>query len=154
MIASGANSEKATIFDFSVNLYSTGHSLIKAGSQGMYQSKTKGWVVNKSARLPKPDLVWFAKPDDSVSIRPVKYTSAQNSGYVIAGVPMVDAAQLLLATLEGESLQVSIQYKGDRLHQVMGFRGSMSEKDKDAYSACVSGLLKRMEQEVPKEDEK
>ena len=149
MVGSMEGEAKATVFDFSLNVYSDGYGLIKAGSQAMRFSKTKGWDFDgKNARMPRPVLVWMAKRDDSVSIRPLRYTSADNKGYVIAPTDMADAAKLLFATVEGEPLQVSIQYASDRFHQVMGFRAAMNQDDRDSVTECINGLAKRVEKEI------
>ena len=149
MVGSMEGEGKATVFDFSLNVYSDGYGLIKAGSQALRFSKAKGWGFDgKNARTPGPVLVWMAKRDDSVSVRPLRYTSADNKGYVIAPTDMADAAKLLFATVEGEPLQISIQYAGDRLHQVIGFRAVMSQDDRDAVVECVNGLAKRMDKDM------
>lgn len=149
MLGAMTGDDKATLFDFSLNIYSDGYGLIKAGSQAMQHSRSKGWNFdNKSARSPGPNLVWLAKRDDTVAVRPAKYLNAENKGYVIAPVGFAEAAQLLLSTVEADPIQVSIQYEMDRIHRVMGFKAEMSKDDQEAVLACITGLSKRMRSEL------
>ena len=149
MLGAMAGDDKATVFDFSLNVYSDGYGLVKAGSQTMRHSKSKGWDFDsKSARMPGPKLVWLAKRDDTVSVRPEKYLNAENKGYVIAPVGFVEASQLLFSTVDADPLQVSIQYEMDRIHRVMGFKADMSKDDQEAVLACITGLTKRMRSEL------
>lgn len=149
MLGAMTSDDKATVFDFSLNVYSDGYGLVKAGTQSMQHTKSKGWNFDsKNARMPGPTLVWFAKRDDSVFLRPAKYVNAENKGYVIAPVGFVEASQILFATVDADPLQVSIQYDADRVHRVMGFRAEMSKDDQEAVLACITGLTKRMRSEL------
>lgn len=150
MAAEMVEDDKANIYDFSVNVWNSAHGLIKAGSQTMTLSKKKEWNRDSlKPRLPGPNLVWIAKRDDSVALRPTKYIKGENAGFVLGGEDAVKTVALLLAAAQGEPMQVSMQYNQDRVHRVIGFRSNLSQDDQSALQECIAALLKRMEAEGP-----
>lgn len=143
--------DKAVVYDFSANIYNTGHGVIKAGSHSMVFFAKTGWdMEGKKARAPGPKLVWLAKRDDSAAIRPEKYIKAESAGFVMGGASLESTVELLFATADGEPMQISMEYASDRIHRVIGFQANMTQDDRQAFGACVSGLMKRMEAELMK----
>lgn len=117
----------------------------------LFSPKT-GWdMAGKKARTPGPKLVWLAKRDDSVAIRPEKYIKAESEGFVMGGASLESTIELLFATAEGDPMQVSMEYASDRIHRVMGFQAKMTQDDRQAFGSCVGGLMKRMEAELTKQ---
>lgn len=142
--------EKALLYDFSANVWSTADGMIKAGSQYVSYSKSKGWDFSgMEARDPGPDLFWFAKRDDSISIRPPKYIEAENKGFKLAASPPAETMRLVMAASRGDPMQVSMQYYADRIHRVVAFRSTMSQDDQDTVNECFGALIKRMNKENP-----
>lgn len=146
LLMAAQGESKALVYDFSVALWNTTQGMIKAGSASINYSKTKGWDVNKRIiRKPGPNLIWIAKRDDSVSLRPSKYINAETDGFVLSAAPGADTMELIVMASRGEPMQVSFQYPNERLHTVMGFRTTMSKDDQQAVLDCMGGLLKRLE---------
>lgn len=129
--------KKATLYDFSVNIWNFAQGMVKAGSHTYRNAKSK-------TRLPGPDIFWIAKRDDSAAIRPKNYTKAENSGFVLGGADPLPVIQVLMGVIEGAPLQFSMQYPGDRISQVVGFRSTMGTDERDAMHECLGALIKRM----------
>lgn len=148
VVAAAQGDSKAILYDFSVGLWNTAHGLVKAGSATVNYSNGKGWDFEKAVtRKPGPNLIWLAKRDDSVSIRPLKYVNTKPDGFVLAAAPGADTMELIVMASRGEPMQVSFQYPSDPLHKVIGFRTTMSKDDQQAVLDCFGGLLKRLEAE-------
>jgi len=150
MVGAMSTDNKATVFDFSVNIWNTADGLIKAGSKSMAFDKKKGWDTDKLAtRTPGPTMFWIATRDDSVSLRPTRYFKGENVGYVLGGEDGAKTLRLLLAATQGDPLQASMQYDADRIHRVIGFRTKLSEDEQSAMKECLAALMKRMEADNP-----
>lgn len=147
---SGEN--KATVYDFSVNLWDSADGMMKAGSQTMFYKKS-GWdLKNLAVRRPGPESYWLAKRDQSLSLHPVKYLKGEDAGYVLGGTDGAQAMHMLYAIMGGDPMQVSLSYKGDRYNNVVAFKNAMNEDDKAILQGCLAGLLKTMDAEAERLD--
>lgn len=129
--------KKAALYDFSVNIWNFAQGMVKVGSHTYSNGKSK-------TRVPAPEAFWIAKRDDSAAIRPKNYTKAENAGFILGGADPLPAIQILMGVIEGAPLQFSMQYPGDRISQVVGFRSTMTSDERDAMHECLGALIKRM----------
>ena len=134
------NNKKATLYDFSVNIWNFAQGMVKVGSHTYTNAKSK-------TRLPGPEIFWIAKRDDSAAIRPKMYTKAQNPGFVLGDADPLAVTQILMGAIEGVPLQFSLQYPGDRISHVVSFRSTMASDERDTMHECLGALIKRMKAE-------
>lgn len=131
---------KATLYDFSVNIWNFAQGMVKAGSHTYLNAKSK-------TRIPGPQLFWIAKRDDSAAIRPDSYIKAETPGFVLGDANALAVTQVLMGVIEGVPMQFSLQYPGERISPVVSFRSSMTSDDRDAMHECLGALIKRMKTE-------
>lgn len=132
--------KKATLYDFSVNIWNFAQGMVKAGSHTYLNAKSK-------TRVPGPQLFWIAKRDDSAAIRPESYIKAETPGFILGGADALAVTQVLMGVIEGAPMQFSLQYPGERISPVVGFRSSMTSDERDAMHECMGALIKRMRTE-------
>ena len=68
----------------------------------------------------------------------------------MGGLEVTSAFDHIYAMVTGERMQFALRYKNERMDKVIAISAKLTESDSQAFTACATGLLKRMRDKTPK----
>ena len=152
VVAAMEENQKSIAYDFSITMSEDAFSLMKAGAYSVPFDRRSGWDVAKmKPRLPGPDTFWIGKRDDSVTLKPAKYTKSEDAGFALGGADGVVAAKILWAIAKQEPMQISLHYSGAKYDDIVAFQANVAADDRATFDSCFAGLYKRMVKKMPEE---
>ena len=148
--------EKPTLieaYDFSINLRADMFGgLLKAGKSTTTRADLiKGKLASRIV-MPAPVAFWIAQESDGKALMPSKVIPAETPGYILASGELVQTWQAILAIIHGERMQFAVRYKNQGYDTVVSFAGKLKEEELKPLSACLDGMLERLQSETPETD--
>jgi hypothetical protein len=138
------------LYDFSLGIWKDGTVLFKAGSYFLPPNGKGGWDIKKlKLKTPGPTSFWAAKRDDSTAARPTTYVKSEDPGFSLGMPEAKPGMEVVYAIAHGEPIQVALRYGAGNRERIIAFQEGLQENDMRAFSACMTGLIKRMETSLP-----
>lgn len=137
-------------YDFSVNIRAELFGgLIKAGKSTIPKKDFLNGKMTSKVVIPGPVSFWISKESDGNALIPPKFIPGETPGFILGGGELTAAWRLVLAIMHGERIQFAVRYKNQGFDTVMSFSGKLKDEELMPLSACLDGLLARLQAEEP-----
>ena len=134
-------------YDFSLVIDAkTFEGILKSGKLRMSTADRAKGKQFTAAVMPAPVNFWISKETDGTAISPQKIVSAHTPGYIMGLADFAQTSQGIMDITEGLNMQFVTRYKSEPLDKVIAFSVVMPEHEMKPLSACLDGLLNRMQE--------
>lgn len=133
-------------YDFSMTIWKNKVTGILKGGKHVVLA---GGLSKNTIVQPGPTGIWVAKSSSGTVVRGRLMQAGDAPGFTLGAADAEDVATMLFATSNGESIQFSMKYPGDRYEKIIAIQKPLSAPDRKTFSDCFSGLTAAM-----KEDQK
>lgn len=93
--------------------------------------------AGKQKALPRPTGFWIARKGNGEALHAGELKASAKPGHVTGTADLIPASKQLMNLIEGEEMQVSIEYPNRRSQTIIQFSQKLSDEDHDAMLSCV-----------------
>ena len=97
--------------------------------------------AGKQKELPRPTGFWIARKGNGEALHARELKASGKPGHVAGTADLIPASKQLMNLIEGEEMQVSIEYPNRRSQTIIEFSQKLSDEDHDAMLSCVKDQM-------------
>jgi hypothetical protein len=97
--------------------------------------------AGKQKALPRPTGFWIARKDSGEALHARDIQASGKPGHMAGTADLIPASKQLMNLIEGEEMQISIEYPNQRSQTIIQFSQKLSDDDHDAMLSCVKDQM-------------
>jgi len=98
-------------------------------------------TAGKQKELPRPTGFWISRKDHGEALHARDIKASGKPGHLTGTADLIPASKQLMNLIEGEEMQISIEYPNRRSQTVIQFSQKLSDEDHDAMLSCVKDQM-------------
>ena len=108
---------------------------------GQLSDPAKPKTAEKQKVFPRPTGFWIARKDHGEALHARDIKASGKPGHLAGTADLIPASKQLMNLIEGEAMQISIEYPNQRNQTVIEFSQKLSDEDHDAMLSCVKDQM-------------
>ncbi len=97
--------------------------------------------AGKKKTLPRPTGFWIARKDNGEALHARDIQASGKAGHMAGTADLIPASKQLMNLIEGEEMQISIEYPNQRSQTIIEFSQKLADEDHDAMLSCVKDQM-------------
>ena len=97
--------------------------------------------AGKKKTLPRPTGFWIARKDNGEALHARDIQASGKAGHMAGTADLIPASKQLMNLIEGEEMQISIEYPNQRSQTIIEFSQKLADEDHDAILSCVKDQM-------------
>ena len=97
--------------------------------------------AGKKKTLPRPTGFWIARKDNGEALHARDIQASGKPGHMAGTADLIPASKQLMNLIEGEEMQISIEYPNQRSQTIIEFSQKLADEDHDAMLSCVKDQM-------------
>jgi hypothetical protein len=108
---------------------------------GQLSDQAKPKTAGKQKALPRPTGFWIARKDNGEALHARDIQASGKPGHMAGTADLIPASKQLMNLIEGEEMQISIEYPNQRSQTIIEFSQKLADEDHDAMLSCVKDQM-------------
>ncbi|UQV47425.1 hypothetical protein KIV45_11575 [Janthinobacterium lividum] len=108
---------------------------------GQLSDPAKPKTAGKQKALPRPTGFWIARKDNGEALHARDIQASGKPGHMAGMADLIPASKQLMNLIEGEEMQISIEYPNQRSQTIIQFSQKLADEDHNAMLSCVKDQM-------------
>ncbi|MDN2670716.1 hypothetical protein OX459_04820 [Janthinobacterium sp. SUN026] len=97
--------------------------------------------AGKQQALPRPAGFWIANKDNGEALHARDIKASGKPGHMAGTADLIPATRQLMNLIEGEKMQISIEYPKQRSQTIIEFSQRLADEDHDTMLSCMKDQM-------------